>query len=91
MRRNPNKLRLTPSTKDTAVEQSAGWEYKLFESKDADLSGLSRRAKRTKLQAYLSGLGSEGWEIVNIDFHDLNIGLSFVGVAKRRITTEENS
>ena len=65
------------------------WEYKLFDSKDADLSGLGRRAKRTKLQGYLNKLGNEGWEIVNIDFHDLNIGLSFVGVAKRPKPVEE--
>ncbi len=59
------------------------WEYKIFESKDADLSGLNKRAKRTKLQAYLNTLGEDGWEIINIDFNDLNLGLSFVGVAKR--------
>jgi|GEM_PF-462338 len=59
------------------------WEYKLFESKDAGISGMDKRAKRTRLQAYLTHLGEEGWEIINIDFHDLNIGMSFVGVAKR--------
>ena len=65
------------------MSETIRWEYKIFESKDADLSGLNKRAKRTKLQAYLTGLGEDGWEIVNIDFHDLNLGLSFVGVAKR--------
>jgi hypothetical protein len=65
------------------VSSNGKWEYKLFESRDADVSGLDKRAKRTKLQTYLSQLGEDGWEIVNIDFHDLNIGMSFVGVAKR--------
>jgi hypothetical protein len=64
------------------------WEYKLFESKDADVAGLDRRGKRTRLQQYLTSLGREGWEIINIDFHDLNIGMSFVGVAKRPLTEE---
>ena len=73
------------------MTEKARWEYKIFESKDADFSGLSKRAKRTKLQAYLCGLGDEGWEIVNIDFNDLNIGLSFIGVAKRPSPPEENS
>ena len=67
------------------MSEFVSWEYKIFESKDAELSGLNRRAKRTRLQAYLNGLGAEGWEIVNVAFHDLNLGMSFVGVAKRRL------
>lgn len=72
------------------MKEIARWEYKIFESKDADLSGLSKRAKRTRLQAYLCGLGAEGWEIVNIDCNDLNINLFFIGVAKRPCPPEEN-
>ena len=61
------------------MAQIACWECKIFDSKDAGLSGLNKPAKWTRLQAYICGLGVEGWEIVKIDCNDLNINLSFMG------------
>ena len=59
------------------------WEYRIVHSSDAvawyKLSG------REKIEDYLNHLGSEGWEIVNLDFrdHQLQGGNAFAGVAKR--------
>ena len=38
---------------------------------------------RESMEEYLNEIGSEGWEIVNLDFVELENRSSFVGVAKR--------
>ena len=62
----------------------AKWEYKIIDSRDVPGSGLFKGRDRTTLEEYLCKLGDDGWEIVNVDFNELEGGLEFLGVAKRR-------
>ncbi len=59
------------------------WEYRLVDSNDVEegsfLSGKSREA----IEEYLNRLGAEGWEVINLDFVELENRTSFVGIAKR--------
>ncbi len=59
------------------------WEYKVIDSKDVKREGLFGGRSREAIEGYLNGLGSEGWEVVNIDFRELEDRTSFTGVARR--------
>ncbi len=71
------------------------WEYKIVDSADvpADSHGkmqsfrLHAGGQRTRdaIEAYLNGLGAEGWEIISMSFPDTDTGESFVGLAKRAL------
>ncbi len=61
------------------------FEYKIIDSKDVSSAGLFKGRKREDLESYLSSLGSEGWEIINLDFRELEGGLDFAGIAKREV------
>jgi hypothetical protein len=58
------------------------WEYRVLDSKDIERNALKSRTSEA-MESYLNELGEAGWEIVNIDFRELERRLSFVGVAKR--------
>ena len=62
----------------------AKWEYKIIDSRDVPGNGLFKGRDRGELEEYLRKLGEDGWEIVNVDFNELEGGLEFLGVAKRR-------
>ncbi|MCC5849785.1 MAG: DUF4177 domain-containing protein [Verrucomicrobia bacterium] len=59
------------------------WEYKIVDSNDVPSDGVFKGRNRAALEAYLNQLGAEGWELVNIDFLELEGRREFVGVAKR--------
>ena len=59
------------------------WEYRLFDSAKVKREGVFKGRSQEALEAYLNELGEEGWEIVNIDFRELQSRTSFLGVAKR--------
>lgn len=61
------------------------FEYKILDSKDVSSAGLFKGRKREDLEIYLSSLGSEGWEVLNLDFRELESGFEFAGIAKREI------
>jgi hypothetical protein len=61
------------------------FEYKFINSKDVSTPGLFKGRKREDLESYLTALGSEGWEIINLDFRELEGGFEFVGIAKREV------
>ncbi len=61
------------------------FEYKIIDSRDVSTAGLFKGRKREDLDSYLSSLGSEGWEIINLDFRELEGRLEFSGIAKREI------
>jgi hypothetical protein len=61
------------------------FEYKIIDSKDVGTAGLFKGRKREDVESYLSSLGSEGWEIINLDFRELECGLEFAGIAKREV------
>ncbi len=61
------------------------FEYKIIDSKDVASAGLFKGRQRADVEAYLCTLGEDGWEIINMDFRELEGRLEFAGVAKRQI------
>lgn len=62
------------------------WEYKIIDSKDVSREGIFKGRSREKIEKCLNNLGEEGWEIINIDSHELEGRTSFIGLAKREKT-----
>ena len=61
------------------------WEYKIVDSRDLKRMDLFGGSERGEIQEYLNHLGAEGWEIVNLDFYELEGRGSFMGLAKREV------
>jgi len=61
------------------------FEYKIIDSKDVASAGVFKGRLRADVEAYLCTLGEDGWEIINMDFRELEGRLEFSGVAKREI------
>jgi hypothetical protein len=64
------------------------WEYMIIDSNELG-SGLGLRdliggPGKEKVEGYLNQIGSDGWEIVNIDFVD-ELRNHFMGLAKREM------
>ena len=77
---------VTPS--HTPGASSAGqpmkkWEYRMIDSADVAGGSFVMGKSRESIEEYLNEIGTEGWEIVNLDFVELENRSSFVGVAKR--------
>jgi hypothetical protein len=62
------------------------WEYMLFDSRDVERKGLFGGEFRKHAESLLNAVGAEGWEVVNIDWRELEGRMSFSGVAKREKT-----
>ncbi len=61
------------------------FEYKIIDSRDVASAGVFKGRQRADVEAYLCTLGEDGWEIINMDFRELEGRLEFSGVAKRQI------
>lgn len=59
------------------------FEYKIVDTQDVDAPGLFKGKKREDVEAYLNSFGDDGWELVNVDFRELEGGLEFAGIMKR--------
>ena len=59
------------------------WEYLVLDSLDLEKRKTIAGPRRDDVEKYLNVLGSRGWEIVNLDFRELEARGSFTGVAKR--------
>ena len=59
------------------------WEYRIVDSNEVPGRGLFKGKSRQAIEAYLNGLGEQGWEVVNIDAFELKSCTAFRGVAKR--------
>jgi hypothetical protein len=60
------------------------WEYKLVSYKDVKPAGIFQQATREMLEDHLNELGSQGWEIVNVDWMDAyGSEVYFLAIAKR--------
>ena len=59
------------------------WEYKIVDSNDVPGRGIFRGKDRSEVEQYLNEFGQEGWEIINLDFHEFDNRMSFCGIAKR--------
>lgn len=60
--------------------------YKIIDTRDVESAGLFKGRKREDVEDYLSSLGAQGWELVNVDFRELEGGLEFAGVMKKRVS-----
>lgn len=47
--------------------------------------GIFKGKARSDAESYLSSFGNDGWEIINLDFRELESRFEFCGVAKREI------
>ncbi len=61
------------------------FEYKIIDTRDVETGGMFKSRKREDVEKYLCALGSEGWELVNVDFRELEGVLEFAGVMKKPI------
>lgn len=59
------------------------WEYRIIDSQEVAREGLFRGRSREAVETFLNGLGSDGWEVINMDWREFEGRLSFTGVAKR--------
>ncbi len=59
------------------------WEYLILDSIDLEKRLSIGGPSREGIEKYLDVLGSRGWEIVNLDFRELDSRGSFAAVAKR--------
>ena len=60
------------------------FSYKVIDTRDVETAGLFKGRKREDVEAYLNDLGSDGWELVNVDFRELEGGLEFAGIMKKK-------
>ena len=60
------------------------YEYRIIDSRDVETAGLFKGRKREDIESYLNSLGQQGWELVNVDFRELEGGLEFAGVMKKQ-------
>ena len=61
------------------------FKYKIIDSDDIEKPGIFKTREREDVEDYLCSLGSEGWELINIDFRELEGRLEFAGVMKKEV------
>lgn len=54
-----------------------------MDSNDIPGKGLFRLRNRQALEDYLNDIGADGWEIISMDWYELEGRNSFVAVAKK--------
>lgn len=59
------------------------WEYMIVDSQEIPGGGIFKGKDRSDINNFLNKLGEEGWEIINLDFRELERRSEFTGVAKR--------
>jgi len=61
------------------------FEYKMVDTRDVESAGLFKGRQRVDIESYLNELGQQGWELVNVDFRELEGHTEFAGIMKREI------
>ncbi|GHE88837.1 DUF4177 domain-containing protein [Thalassotalea profundi] len=61
------------------------FKYKIIDTRDVEAAGLFKGRKREDVEAYLNELGKDGWELVNVDFRELEGGSEFAGIMKKAV------
>ena len=61
------------------------WEYMILDSKELAGGTLFKGRARDDVETFLNQLGAEGWEVIEINFRDIQKGFEFKGLAKREI------
>lgn len=59
------------------------YQYKVIDTRDVETGGIFKGRKREDVETYLNKLGADGWELVNVDFRELEGGLEFAGIMKK--------
>ena len=62
------------------------WEYKIIDSREVKNQGFWGGTRSGEVEEFLNRLGAEGWEIVNLDFYEMEGRGSFTGLAKREVS-----
>ena len=62
------------------------WEYVILDSLDLEKRLTIAGPSRDDVEKYLNVLGSRGWEIVKLDFRELEALGFLTGVAKKKRT-----
>lgn len=57
----------------------------MIDTRDVESAGMFKGRKREDIEAYLNKLGAEGWELVNVDFRELEGGSEFAGIMKKEL------
>jgi len=60
-----------------------GWKYRIIDSRDIPGKGIFQARDREALEDHLNALGAEGWEIISVDWNELEGRTSFLAVAKK--------
>lgn len=61
------------------------YKFKIVDTRDVESAGLFKGRKREDIETYLNSLGDRGWELVNVDFRELEGGLEFAGIMKQEV------
>jgi hypothetical protein len=59
------------------------YKYNMIDTRDVESAGLFKGRKREDIETYLNSLGEQGWELVNVDFRELEGGMEFAGIMKQ--------
>lgn len=65
------------------------WEYKIIDSRDVPGGSAFKGKEKHDVEVYLNKLGRDGWEIINLDFRDIDERFEFSGVARRELRKKE--
>lgn len=61
------------------------FEYKMVDTRDVESAGIFKGRERKDIESYLNTFGKQGWELVNVDFRELEGGTEFAGLMKREL------
>lgn len=61
------------------------YEYKMIDTTDVETAGMFKGRTREAIEKYLNELGREGWELVNVDYRELEGTREFAGIMKREL------
>jgi hypothetical protein len=64
------------------------WECKIVDLRNLRRQDLFGGPKSGEIEEYLNRLGAEGWEMANLDFHEIEARGSFMGLAKGEINRD---
>jgi len=64
------------------------WEYKILDSRLLPGGGKFKGKDKDVVEMYLSKLGRDGWEIISLEFREVQRGYEFAGVAKKGLNLD---
>ena len=66
------------------------WEYRVISSKQIEGGNWFKGKSREALESYLNELGGQGWEVITVDWNEMDGHASFTGIAKREKISADN-